>query len=393
MFKKGMPDVNWDHQPLREEMAEVLNYWINKGIDGFRLDAFIYIDIDKEFPEHPEETGLGQDLNAHGEKIQDYLSEMNEAIHHKEDEVFIVGEATSADTELTNWYTEPDKNIVDKIITMHYFQDKEEMMDDSLSEAMQHVPLDFKAFKEVQKSFQEGQKENGGPILYWSNHDMPRSPHKYGNMEEYRNNTAKMMAAMLYLQKGIPIIYYGEEIGMKNIAFDDPSNIEDVGTMDFYKEAQNADWEHNKIMNHINLSARDVSRGIMQWENSETVGFSKRNPWTLYNREATYNVKDQEKDEESILHFYRQLIQLKKTDLFQYGSYEMKETKEEIYSYERQFDGEKAIVYSNFSDKPTTISLNQAWTQEEILLENDNNAFEDGKLQLAPFGTVVFVKE
>lgn len=393
LFKKEMPDVNWDYSPLRKEMADVLNYWIEKGIDGFRLDAFIYIDIDKDFPDYPDETGEGQDMNEHGENIQEYLSEMNEAIHHQEQEVFIVGEATGADIDITDWYTEPDRNIVDKIITMHYFQDNEELIDESAPESMQHVPLDFKAFKEVQHNFQEGQKENGGPILYWVNHDMPRSPHKYGNMDNHRDNTAKMMATMLYLQKGIPIIYYGEEIGMKNIYFDDPSNIEDAGTMDFYKEAQEVGWNHNKIMDHVNLSARDVSRGIMQWDDSENVGFSEGNPWTLFNRESGYNVKDQERDANSILHFYRDLIQLKKTDLFQYGTYKMKDTEELVYVYERKFKGERALICSNFSNKPTIISLNEEWNQKEIVLENEGNSFEDGKLQLAPFGTIVFVKE
>jgi oligo-1,6-glucosidase/alpha-glucosidase len=164
LFKQSMPDVNWDSPQLRDEMAHILNYWIEKGIDGFRLDAFIYIDVDKDFPDHPDEAGSGQDMNENGEKIQAYLSEMNQAIQHKEKEVFIIGEATSADIEITNWYTEPDRNIVDKIITMHYFQDNEELADEAAPESMQHVPLDFDAFKEVQKSFQEGQNENGGPI-------------------------------------------------------------------------------------------------------------------------------------------------------------------------------------------------------------------------------------
>lgn len=393
LFKKQMPDVNWDHPPLRNEMADVLNYWIEKGIDGFRLDAFVYIDVDKEFPDHPDKMGQGQDLNEHGKNIREYLSEMNKAIDHHEKEVFIVGEATGADIETTNWYTEPDKNIVDKIITMHYFQDKEDLVDESVPEDQQHLPLDFKSFKEVQKEFQEGQKENGGPVLYWSNHDMPRSQHKYGKMNKYRDNTAKMMAAMLYLQKGIPIIYYGEEIGMKNIAFDDPSNIEDSGTMDFYKEAYETGWDHNKIMSHINLSARDVARGIMQWDDSEKVGFSKGEPWTLFNHESVYNVKDQEEDEDSILHFYRDLIELKKTDLFQDGSYEMKETEESLYVYERKLEEKKALVCSNFSDEPSTISLDEEWNNEQIVLQNDGNILEDSKLQLSPFGTVVFVEE
>lgn len=393
LFKQSMPDVNWDNPKLRDEMAEILNYWIEKGIDGFRLDAFIYIDVDKDFPDHPDEMGVGQDMNEHGEKIQGYLSEMNEAIQHKEKEVFIVGEATSADIDITNWYTEPSRNIVDKIITMHYFQDNEELMDDSVSEAMQHVPLDFKKFKEVQENFQAGQKENGGPILYWSNHDLPRSPHKYGDMENYRDNTAKMMAAMLYLQKGIPIIYYGEEIGMKNVAFDDPGNVEDAGAMEFYEDAQKAGWNHNKIMHHINLSARNVSRGIMQWDANKKVGFTEGNPWTHFNREEKYNVAEQEKEETSILNFYRQLLALKKTAVFQEGSYERIETEDSLYVYKREFNNQQALVCSNFSEERKTFPLDSAWTDEQIVLENEGNRVEDNQLQLAPYGTVVFVQK
>ncbi|WP_411843118.1 alpha-glucosidase [Salinicoccus sp. HZC-1] len=394
LFKQSMPDLNWDHPPLRKEMAEVLNYWIEKGIDGFRLDAFIYIDINKDFPEHPEEKGPGQDLNRNGERIKDYLNEMNRSIKYQEKEVFLVGEATSADADLTQWYTDPENNMVDKIITMQYFPEKKDKMDDSVPKGKQHAPLDLKAFKEVQKEFQEKEGQNGGPILFWSNHDLPRSLHKYGNVDiRHRENTAKMMAALLYLQKGIPIIYNGEEIGMKNIAFDDPGNIPSSGVMDFYQEAHKAGWDHKKIMNHLNLTARDVSRGIMQWDDSEKVGFSDGVPWILYNRESIYNVKDQEKDENSILHFYRKLIDLKKTELFQEGSYKMIETKDTLYVYKRTLDEKKALVCCNFSVDTDTIQIGKQWQPEQIVLQNDGNKLEDDKLHLSSYGVVVFLKK
>lgn len=388
-----MPDVNWDNPQVRKEMADILNYWIDKGINGFRLDAFIYIDVDKDFPSHPDDQGEGQDMVANGDNIQAYLSELNEAIHHQKREVFIVGEATSADVERTSWYTDPDKNIVDKIITMAYFPETGEGIDKSVSDAMQYSPLDFEAFKETQKVFQEEQKENGGPILYWSNHDLPRSPHKFGDMEENRDNTAKMMAAMLYLQKGIPIIYYGEEIGMKNVAFSDPANVEDGGTLDFYKEAQAAGWEHQKIMHHINYSARDVSRGIMQWDDSEKVGFTEGNPWHLFNREEIYNVEDQEKDKSSILNFYRKVLDLKKQDLFQKGSYEMIETDVTTYVYARKLEEKEALICSNFSREPAVLSLQEDWKEKHIVLQNDGNKLDNNELHFAPYGTVVFLKD
>lgn len=391
LFQSSMPDLNWDNPEVREKMADILNYWIDKGIDGFRLDAFIYLAVDKDFPDHPDETGEGQDMNENHDKIQAFLSEMNEAIHHKEKNIFIMGEATSADIETTNWYTDPDRNIVDKIITMVYFPEDDETIDESVSDAMQHAPLDLEAFKEVQKTFQEGQEENGGPILFWSNHDLPRSTHKFGDMEDHRDNTAKMMAAMLYLQKGIPILYYGEEIGMKNVAYDDPANVEDGGTMDFYEEARGAGWDHQKTMHHINYSARDVARGLMQWDSTEKVGFTEGNPWTLFNREETYNVADQEKDETSILHFYRKLLHLKQQDLFQKGAYEMMETDDPTYVYTRKWENQEALVCSNFSNETISMALHEKWTEDAIVLQNEGNHIGDGTLELAPYGTVVLV--
>ncbi len=393
LFKQSMPDVNWDHPPLRKEMAEVLKYWIKKGIDGFRLDAFIYIDVDKDFPEHPEEMGPGQDLNENGGNIPYYLSEMNESIKEAGEDVFLVGEATSADAELAQWYTDPENNMVDKIITMQYFPEKEDEKDDAVPGDKQHAPLDVKAFKEIQKAF-KAQEDRGGPVLFWTNHDMPRSLHKFASADsEFRDNAAKMMAALLYLQKGIPIIYNGEEIGMKNTAFDDPGNIPDAGVMDFYQEASKAGWDHKKTMRHLNLIARDVSRGIMQWDDSEKVGFTDGLSWTLYNRESKYNVEDQEKDENSILHFYRKLIELKKTALFQKGAYEMLETKDTLYVYRRTLDEKEALVCCNFSEEADTIEIAEEWTSGHIVLENDGNSLEGGRLLLPPYGAAVFIKD
>ncbi|MFC3419346.1 alpha-glucosidase [Salinicoccus hispanicus] len=392
LFMQSMAELNWEHPPLRKEMADVLNYWIERGIDGFRLDAFIYLDIDMDFPEHPEAKGAGQDLNEHGDRIKDYLNEMNDAISRHEKEIFFVGEATSADAELTQWYTDPENNMVDKIITMQYFPENKDKTIEDVPESNQHLPLDLKKFKKVQKEFQEKEGPRGGPILFWSNHDMPRSLHKYGSIDtSHRDNAAKMMATLLYLQKGIPIIYNGEEIGMKNAAFDDPGNIADSGIMDFYQKAEQAGWNHKRIMSHINLTARDVSRGIMQWDDSEKVGFTDGVPWMLYNREGTYNVRDQEQDEDSILNFYRELISLKKTELFQKGSYDMKETKDTLYVYGRTLNAQKALVCCNFSEEMETIEIGEGWQQNQIVLQNDGSQLKDDRLQLSPYGAVVLL--
>lgn len=167
LFKEKMPDLNWDHEPLRKEIADIINYWVEKGIDGFRLDAFIYLDVDKEFPDHPEEYGEAQDVVENGRKLKEYLLELNEKINKEERNIFIIGEATSADADKTKWYT--DNHLVDKVITLQYLTDKDDEKMEDLPEDKQHVPLDLKKFKETQKAFQEKASEKGGPILFWSN--------------------------------------------------------------------------------------------------------------------------------------------------------------------------------------------------------------------------------
>lgn len=391
LFMKQMPDLNWDNQELRNEMAEVIRYWLDRGIDGVRLDAFIYLDVDKEFPEHPEEFGEAQEVTSHGQSLQNYLSELNEAIGKDEHAVFMLGEATSADAEKTAWYTRDD--MVDKIITLEYFTEKEEQKVEDLPLDNQHVPLDLKKFKETQKAFQETLPERGGPVLFFNNHDKPRSPQKYGDTTHYRTNTNKMMATLMYLQKGIPIIYYGEEIGMDNVAFDDPGNISDAHVREFYDKARDYGYSHEEAMKHLRLTTRDASRGIMQWTSEKGVGFTKdAAPWMKYNQEEVYNVEDQEKEPTSIVNYYRQLMKWKKTDLFTKGDWGLEETKEELYVYERTYENQKAYVCCNFSGNQETLTVKN-WEESDIVLSTEETTVEKDTLYLPPYGACVFVKQ
>lgn len=394
LFMQSMADLNWDNPRLRKEMMDILDYLVELGIDGFRLDAFIYLSVDKNFPNHPDEKGPGTVVVEYGEKLEDYLSEIKENLEQYEKDIFLIGEATSADAEITRWYTEADKNRVDKIITLTYFPENTEMVDDRLPKDNQWAPLDLKAFKKVQKAFQEKVPERGGPILYWNNHDEPRHQHKYGDTDNYRDNSHTMTAALLYLQKGIPIIYYGEEIGMKNFEYERPEQTEDSEIMAFYKEAEKIGWNHEKIMHHLNLTTRTTGRGIMQWDDSEKVGFTnKGTPWTLYNQESNYNVKAQEEDKQSILNFYKKLIALKKNELFTHGNYDLQDSKENLFIYERSLDNQKGWIYCNFSDTEETIKLSEECSTAEIVLMNNGNKIEGNYLILSPYGAVVFTNE
>lgn len=394
LFMKTMADLNWDNPHLREEMLDVLNYWLEQGIDGFRLDAFIYLSVDKNFPDHPDKKGSGTEMVEYGEKLESYLNEIKTAIKRQSKDIFLIGEATSADAEITRYYTEPGTDRVDKIITLEYFPEKMNEIDDQLMKSKQWAPLDLKAFKQIQNEFQQAVPENGGPILYWNNHDEPRHQHKYGSpREEYRDNSQTMMATLLYLQKGIPIIYYGEEIGINNFEFDTPESMDDSEAMSFYEKAKEIGWSHDKIMKHLSLTSRVTSRGLMQWDDSEKVGFTKNGQtWTSYNRESKYNVQAQEEDSASILHFYRKLMTLKKQELFTYGDFLLHDTKDSLYVYERSIEDKKGLIYCNYSEHEEVVRLEEEWTATEIALTNNGNQVDGKKLVLAPYGTVVFMK-
>lgn len=302
----------------------------------------------------------------------------------------MLGEATSADADTTKWYTK--NNMVDKIITLQYLTFKDEEKLEELPEDKQHVPLDLKEFKKTQEAFQEMSSDKGGPILFWSNHDLPRSPQKFGDMENYRDSTAKMMATLLYLQPGIPIIYYGEEIGMNNVWFEDPENITDAGVMDFYNAARQQGWSHEKTMYHLNLTSRDNSRGIMQWTDGGRVGFTENAaPWTIFNQEETYNVKDQEADESSILNYYRQLMKLRKTDLFRKGTWTLLETKDHLYVYKRELEKKKALIVCNFSSEKDTFEDKDVMYDSEVVLQTEGIEIDNQTITLPPYGACVLL--
>ncbi|WP_208559914.1 alpha-amylase family glycosyl hydrolase [Marinilactibacillus kalidii] len=391
IFKKEMPELNWDHEPLRKDMAKVLNYLIDKGIDGIRLDAFIFIDVDKRFPDKDPDMET-QDLIEYGENLKKYVKELKASVRARSKDIFVIGEATSADAQRIDEYTQEE--LLDGVITLSHFTDNDDLKIDELPEMNQHVPLDFDKFKRTQKAIQEHLADRPGPILFWNNHDRPRSPQKYGDMDNYRDETAKMMATLLYLQKGIPIIYYGEEVGMNNSGFEDPSNISDNGALSFYESASELGWSHDKIMKNLNLTVRDASRGIMQWSNTKWSGFTEdAAPWIISHQEATYNVEDQEKDENSILNYYRKLIELKKQPLFTRGGWKLLDTEKKIYAYKRNYEGTQANVFCNFSDEERVIENIVNASDDQLVLSTHDAELKDQKMVLPAYSAFVFVSE
>ena len=223
---------------------------------------------------------------------------------------------------------------------------------------------------------------------------MPRAVSRYGDERQYRNNSSKMLATLMYLQKGIPFIYYGEELGMCNLNRTNPHDFETPGATAFYAKSKDLGYTEEHILMELNATARDVSRGIMQWDSSEYAGFSTMAPWSGVNREEKYNVYEEEKDPESILSYYKKVLKYKKMPVFTEGIFRMIEMKESLYSYERILGDQQAVIFCNVSNINERVSQNGMTENKwQVLLQNEGNCIEGNCITLGPYGAVVLLKK
>lgn len=398
LFKKEMPDLNWDNQQVAQAMQDIGRFWLDKGIDGFRLDAFIHLDKQDDFLSKVSidnhEIVSAQEINQNLPNIKNYIQKLTSELRKANPTVFILGEAASANADLAVTYTDPKNDMCDAIISFMLFPEDHSLKDPRLPLNMQHAVLDKKLFKKTMKEWQEKLSPFGGPALYWNNHDMPRAVSRFGDESQHRDNSSKMLATLMYLQKGIPFIYYGEEIGMSNLRHENPKEFETPGATAYYAKAKDLGYTEEHILKELNSTARDVSRGAMQWDYSDNAGFSIASPWSGVNKEEKYNVFEEEKDPNSILAFYQKVLHCKKWPLFTRGSFKMIEMKDSLYSYERVLDAQQAVIICNFSTTDEKV-LKTGIVENEwrILLQNEGNCFNGNCITLGPYGAVVLLKK
>lgn len=395
LFKKEMPDLNWDNPEVEKAILDVGKFWLDHGVDGFRLDAFIHMDKADDFyqveMENGQELVSAQKINAFLPNIKNYVQNLSMDLRKVKKDIFILGEAASADVDLAFQYTHPENDMCNAVVSFLIFPEDETMKDPRLPFNMQSSRLNKKAFKEVMSAWQDKMDPFGGPVLYWNNHDMPRVVSRFGNVEQFRDNSSKMLATLMYLQKGIPFIFNGEEIGMRNLHYNDRNHFDTPGAVPFYEKAKQLGYSEEHILKELNHTGRDVSRGAMQWDNATFAGFSTVEPWSGVNVEEKYNVAAQQKDPKSILMYYQTLLKLKKTPLFINGSFTLHETKDTLYVYERTYEGQRAIVCCNLSDTEEHIQEDgiskSGW---KVILQNEGNSIDKDAITFAPYGTIVF---
>ncbi|MEH7123356.1 alpha-glucosidase [Bacillus sp. JJ1773] len=369
IFSVKQPDLNWENGEVRKALYEIVNWWIQKGIDGFRIDAISHIKKRAGLPNLPNPKKLKyvssfpMHLNQKG--IHPLLKEFKERTYGNTD-VMTVGEANGVTVEDAGLWVGQKQGVMDMIFQFEHLglwdpEDKD-------------TELDIIELKKVLTKWQKGLESNGWNALFIENHDKPRVVSTWGDDGKYWRESATAFGAMYFFMKGTPFIYQGQEIGMTNVCFSSIDDYDDVATKNLYIKKQSEGLKNQEIMKIIWASSRDNSRTPMQWSAEEHAGFSTVSPWMKVNpNNKELNVETQLRDEGSVLSFYRKMIQLKKQhEVFSYGQYDLiLEENKQIFAYTRTFKGEKAVVLTNLSGRQAKFQLNEwSLSSDQLLLNN-----------------------
>ena len=344
MFSKKQPDLNWDNERLRKEIFDMMNFWIDKGVSGFRMDVIDMIgkDIDRK------NTG-------NTERTHQYIKEMNKDTFGNKD-LFTVGETGGATIERAKLFTNPKRQELDTV-----FQFQHVSLDEVTGKSKWDLSdLKLNELKEVLSKWQTELGDEGWNSIYWCNHDQPRIVSRWGNDKEYRIESAKMFATLLHFMKGTPYIYQGEELGMTNAYFNNIEDYRDIETINLYNERLKLGYDKDEIIKSLKVKSRDNSRTPMQWNKEKNAGFTTGDPWIKVNKNyEKINAEIQTNDPNSIFNYYKKLVNFRKeNDIVVYGDYNllMKNNKN-IFAYTREYNGKQILVVCNFYGKQATFNL------------------------------------
>lgn len=388
LFDKRMPDLNWNNPEVRHAMTEIAKYWLEKGIDGLRLDAFIHIakaDLRQNFPvdSKDKEPVIAEPFFANLPQVQKWMRPFCEEIKQDYPDALLLGEAASANVNLAVDYTNKDNHLMDSVITFRYFTEDQSKIDPSFLSNYQPKQLDWVKFKQNQTIWQQTLSGISKPTLYWNNHDMARLATRIA-----KNDTqARSLAMLMYLQCGIPIIYYGEELGMRNLQFENVNDFQDDTVKEFVKSAEKAGVTSKEALLMASKTHKLPARGPMPWDNERNNGFTDKEPWIKGKKLDETNAADEIADDSSMFNFYKKLISLKKEQLFQDGNYYLWSTSDGSYVYERNLKDKKALIAVSLSQEPIEIEVGKEFSSERLSAgEYDLTA---GKLRLEPYAGVV----
>jgi glycosidase len=365
IFSTRQPDLNWENKDVRYAIYDMINWWLDKGIDGFRVDAISHIKKIPGLTDMPNPKGLDYVPSFEGhmnrEGIQEFLTELKEETFSKYD-IMTVGEANGVKIEQADDWVGEENGKFNMIFQFEHL---------GLWDKGETGGIDIDTLRETLTKWQKGLENNGWNALFLENHDQARSVSTWGNDKEYWSESAKSLATMYFLMQGTPFIYQGQEIGMTNVKFPNITDYNDVGMINYYRIETAKGKSHEEVMQIIWDRGRDNSRTPMQWDTSKNAGFSTGTPWLGMNPNYTeINVAAQLEDPNSILNYFKKLINIRKeNEVLVYGSYDLLlENHEQVYAYSRTLGDDRMIVLCNLFAKSTEVELDL--TDAELLLSN-----------------------
>ena len=382
-FAQKQPDLNWENPKVRQEVYDIMKYWADKGVDGFRLDAFQFISKDLDFPPLPE--GYEKEVIKYygmGPNIHPYIKEMYDQVLSKYD-VFAVSEGAGSSFEDAHALVDKDRNE----LQMAYHFEAGDMVRDLSGYTLE-------TFKEIHSRWDSAFAEKGWLSVFLANHDKARMVNRFGNPSpQFRAPSTKMLNTFILSMRGTPYCYYGDELGMTNINFDSIEQYQDIAAINGYEKVKSEGGDLDQYMAELKFLSRDNGRTPMQWDDTENAGFTTGNPWLPVNSNyREINVEVQQNESNSCLSHFKEMIDLRlKTPALIYGAYEMVEPNHEtVYAYTRSYNDQQYLVVLNFSDQTSSIDLSN-FDLSDVSINNYQVLNKEGStLNLEPYQAVIF---
>ena len=392
LFSKKQPDLNWENPALRQEIYDMMKFWLDKGIDGFRMDVINFISKVPGLPDAPNPDGekyaSGHEYFMNGPRIHEFLQEMNQEVlsHYN---AMTVGEMPGVTPDEAVLYTGEDRDEVNMVFQFEHMD-----VDSGPEGKWDLIPFDLVKLKTILTKWQTELHGKGWNSLYWNNHDQPRIVSRLGDDQAYRVKSAKMLATLLHLMQGTPYIYQGEELGMTNVRFSSIEDYKDIETLNMYLEKVEKGIKPEEIMKSIYAKGRDNARTPMQWNSHDHGGFTEGEPWIATNPNfKEINAEAALQDSGSIFYHYQKLIALRKEhSIIPYGSFELHYPDHpSVYVYTRTYKNEKILVLCNVSGEKQVIENEGSFDikQAEILITNEE-CRKEHDFTLAPWEATAY---
>lgn len=384
-FSEKQPDLNWENPKLRNEIYDIMKFWLDKGIDGFRMDAFQFISKDNNFPELPPEI-VNEPIEimkyyGDGPNLHKYIQEMNREVLSKYNIMTVAEGAGSSPAEAMK-FVDPDRKELD--IAYHF---------ESVEIGNHITDFGLVKYKDIFSRYDTEFKDKGWLAIFLANHDQPRMVSKFGNdSPEFREISSKMLSTFIMTMRGTPFYYQGDELGMVNPRFDSIDEYQDIDTRNKYISIKNKGGDLHAFLDGQKQTSRENSRTPFQWNTTKNSGFTSGKPWLKVNPNfEIINTEIQEKNQNSVLNYFRKLVQLRKQNpILIYGTYTLLDRENpNVYVYTRKLNGENILVLLNFTNQTATYNLNFKLEKHEILLDNYNDCKKVKNNQLRPYESMI----